>query len=824
MRRVAPDGTSSTVLALASGEIVSPAMVVDGAGIVYVFTNRAIRSVHPDGTAVVLATGDYRVSSAAVDASSTLYIATGKPVANAGSSPSLAGVTLLASGQRLVSLQATALALGADGILAAATAWDPGAGLPLVYSVFRMDRSGTQTASFAPTLVGEQSAALGLLASNGGNQALDFSSIATTPGFALDTAATTCAVAAPLGPGNSCVLAPAFSSVSAGKTTGNITIVDNSDGTLGYVHSIELSGIGLPSQAVLSMQPASVGFGNVLLGQASGLISAAVINSGTATGILALPVITGPNAADFAVVGSTCGPALMGGAICSLQLQFMPGALGFRTATLQLAPGSPEAVLSGTGVNAMSGGVEYSFSAHDFGVVPVGNASSLVIFTVVNAGSAPVTVSMPLIGGTDANDFITAANTCSTDHAPAVLPAGGSCTLSLLFAPAASGSRTASLAMSDSRGGAPFTVALTGTGAARAVLASNPAAQDFGRLPVGAQQSALYTVQFAAPSTLAKIAVLFAGAAGRDFQLGSGRTDSCQLRNNVPGETCTVAVNFTPLAPGLRKGALVLTDGAGSTLATAYLSGVGVAPAIAIGPGTLEVIGGLQPLSEILPITLNGSDQISLGAPSSAFSETSNTAVTPVGSAAALALDGAGNLYLADGTGRVFRQSPEGATAVLATHPSLNGLAVDGHGDVYVTDPLHVYKLQPDGTERTLRSYGYLPGSQLSTGPTGGIAIDEAGSAHVHTCYGTAIFAADGVYSAPTGSICGTNATDVLALDASGTEYTARPGGALQGIAVASNGDLVYAARTSGGATLARRHRTEPEPLNFTDTAAGQVS
>ncbi len=82
--------------------------------------------------------------------------------------------------------------------------------------------------------------------------------------------------------------------------------------------------------------------------------------------------------------------------------------------------------------------------------------------TLTNSGNAALTIASIGLGGANAGDF---AQTNACPLGPATLAAGASCAISVTFTPAASGSRTATLAVADDAAGSPHTVALTGTGA-----------------------------------------------------------------------------------------------------------------------------------------------------------------------------------------------------------------------------------------------------------------------------------------------------------------------------------------------------------------------
>ena len=73
------------------------------------------------------------------------------------------------------------------------------------------------------------------------------------------------------------------------------------------------------------------------------------------------------------------------------------------------------------------------------------------------------------------------------------------------------------------------------------------------------------------------------GSAGLDFAVSSGETsvETCTAETSYGiGAPCTVAVTFTPKAAGLRSGAVLLRDGSGNTIATAYVHGSGSGPQV----------------------------------------------------------------------------------------------------------------------------------------------------------------------------------------------------------------------------------------------------
>lgn len=94
-----------------------------------------------------------------------------------------------------------------------------------------------------------------------------------------------------------------------------------------------------------------------------------------------------------------------------------------------------------------------------------GTVSGPQSVTVTNNGDEPLNVSGASIGGTDASDFGISGSDCGS------LPSGGSCHVSVRFAPQGSGSRSATLTVSSNA--PPSTIGLQGSGGLPAPLVTS---------------------------------------------------------------------------------------------------------------------------------------------------------------------------------------------------------------------------------------------------------------------------------------------------------------------------------------------------------------
>jgi Cep192 domain 4 len=97
----------------------------------------------------------------------------------------------------------------------------------------------------------------------------------------------------------------------------------------------------------------------------------------------------------------------------------------------------------------------------------MGSASAPQTVTLTNSGNATLAISGIALSGANAGDF-TQTNTCG-----ASVVAGTNCAIKATFTPTATGTRNASLHITDNATGSPHTISLTGTGVPPATAAGN---------------------------------------------------------------------------------------------------------------------------------------------------------------------------------------------------------------------------------------------------------------------------------------------------------------------------------------------------------------
>lgn len=276
-------------------------------------------------------------------------------------------------------------------------------------------------------------------------------------------------------------------------------------------------------------------------------------------------------------------------------------------------------------ITEMIPAISVSCPSKDFGSVIVGNTSNRSC-TVSNTGTGDLSVDSISITGSDASMF-SQTNTCST-----VSP-GGSCEISLTFAPISVGPKSATLGIASNDPNNPTVeVTLTGIGVGLPDIAVSPSSLAFGSVTVGGFLTKSLTVSNNGLSTLVIASVTISGSDAAMFS----QTNNCTAV--VPAGSCTVNVTFTPTSQGAKTATLSISSNDPDTPnLNVALSGTGLVPDIALDTFALSFgtvpIGSLSsrtvtvsntgdaPLM-IASITISGTD-------AGMFSET-NTCGAPV--------------------------------------------------------------------------------------------------------------------------------------------------------------------------------------------------
>jgi hypothetical protein len=190
----------------------------------------------------------------------------------------------------------------------------------------------------------------------------------------------------------------------------------------------------------------------------------------------------------------------------------------------------------------------------------VGTTSAPLSVTLTNTGSTTLTISSIRVNGQFA---LGSDTTCGISVAP-----GGNCTLSALFKPSATGSKSGLLAVVDSASTKPQIIELQGVGT---VVSLSPAQLSFPPQKVGTKS----TPQTVTVTNTSSTAISFSGAViSGPAPKSYSETNTCGSQIG-PGASCTVSVTFAPTTTGTRSAVLDLKDSGGGSPQTVSLSGTG---------------------------------------------------------------------------------------------------------------------------------------------------------------------------------------------------------------------------------------------------------
>lgn len=308
------------------------------------------------------------------------------------------------------------------------------------------------------------------------------------------------------------------------------------------------------------LSPASLNFGNQTVGTTSKSQTITFTNGSSTTVSSIVVSIAGTNASDFGQTNN-CGSSLAAGASCNINITFTPSATGSRSANVNVADdatNSPQtAALSGTGTSA----VTLAPSSLDFSSQTVGITSSPQSVTLTNTGNAALAITSISITGTNGSDF------AQTNNCPASVPANGSCTINVTFTPAALGSFSASLTVSDNAYGSPQVASLNGSGSGP-IITLSPSTVTFSAQYVGTTglpQTVTVTNSGNSAATITNVTTT-----PTDF----GTVNACGS-SVAAGQSCGIGVFFDPTTSGTRTGTLGVTDNAGGSPQMVTLSGAG---------------------------------------------------------------------------------------------------------------------------------------------------------------------------------------------------------------------------------------------------------
>ncbi len=357
---------------------------------------------------------------------------------------------------------------------------------------------------------------------------------------------------------------------------------------------------------VVTLSPASLGFGGQLLGTTSNAKTVTLTNTGTA-GLLLSPIV--PSGDYLETDNCPVSPStLAANTACKISVTFapsVPGAIPGEITISDNAANSPQMInLSGTGLAPLS----LSPASIGFGTVTVGTTTAAKIVTLTNNSSAALSIAYAASA-----DY--SVNPGGTTPCGSALAAKTKCTLSVSFTPSQNAATSGAVTVTYSDSFSPQEVSLsgTGTGGATSPLSFSPASLAFAAQLLGSTSLAK-TVTITNNSASA---VTLAGSlptSGSYTAQGSGTTPCPGATLAATGGKCTFTVTFSPSINGAIKGAVVIADNAAASPQIYNLSGTGVLP-LTFAPASLSFPAqtvGTTSTAQTVTVTNNQSSAVNI--------------------------------------------------------------------------------------------------------------------------------------------------------------------------------------------------------------------
>jgi hypothetical protein len=424
----------------------------------------------------------------------------------------------------------------------------------------------TNALNFGSVVAGQSSPSLVLTLTNVGAAALPIPGISLSDNsdYSVNSG---CAASLPVSA--TCTLNVTFTPQTAGVLSGIVTFAA---APTGKMQVVALTGVGTAAPAPFAALSASaLSFAGIATGTTSPAQSVTLTNSGSAilTGISV--ALTAGNTAQFAE-STTCSASLAVGSSCQISVAFTPGSPSASySATIAITDNSADLAsrqaISLIGTSAAPPPAPLtalSTALLSFGPTEIGSTAPSQAINLTNPGNASLTGTSISIAGATPGPFAQ-TSTCGTS-----LPAGGSCSISVVFSPSNSGTVGAVLSISDSATGSPQTVALVGSGTAPAVTLSMTNV-GFPTTLVGGAAPAIGVMLSNSGNAMLNITSIQIGGAGAG---AFSEANTCGA-TVVAGTSCTVSLAFAPTEAGTDVASLNLVDNASNSPQGIGLLGTG---------------------------------------------------------------------------------------------------------------------------------------------------------------------------------------------------------------------------------------------------------
>lgn len=347
------------------------------------------------------------------------------------------------------------------------------------------------------------------------------------------------------------------------------------------------------SGAAVTASATAMSFGSTQVGGTntnSTPVSITLTNSGAGTLTISAIARSGTNATEF-TAGGTCVSAspvsIAPGANCTLTASFRPTATGTRSASFVVqsnAPSNPSISLTGLASATAMPDFTRSATSLTFNTQTIGTTSAAQQVTLTSSGMAALTITQ--VSAAPNPEFSATSNCVGT------LAASAQCTISVTFAPTASGTRNGTVSITSNVAGSPHTITLSGNGVTTptpaAALASASIA--FGSQSITAAPARQGTdLRNTGNAALQITGVSIGGANPGDFRFATGQT--CAIGTLAAGGACRIEVEFRPQSAGTKSASVMVTHNASGGATMLAVSGGAVAPSSAnVGAGTSSAL------------------------------------------------------------------------------------------------------------------------------------------------------------------------------------------------------------------------------------------
>ncbi len=407
---------------------------------------------------------------------------------------------------------------------------------------------------------------------NDGNADLKVNSVAFAGTHAADFNTTT-TLPITIAPGASGTITLTFTPGAIGARNGTANITTDDPITPGS--SVSLSGTGTSPK--IAITPASLAFGDVLVGTTSGKLTVKIDNTGDGVLTVTGAALGGTDAARFTLDPVTLPLKIAGGSSATLSVAYSPDATTANSAKLAITSDDPstpsvEVPLAGTGISPK---LTVTPTSIDFGAQLVARVSSARTVEVRNDGTASLDVTALTISGTDASAFALV----SPPGLPSTIAPGAKLTLSITIKPSVIGAHSAALDIVTSGGAGKVTLAGVGISSA---LSVTPATLEFGTIKApGSVGPKTVTITNTSADTLTLKEGTLAAM--------SGFTATSFAGDLAAGASKTVDITFNGAMAGDYAATLTIetTDTTVPT-ATVKLTGKALSSWLAVNPTTLE--------------------------------------------------------------------------------------------------------------------------------------------------------------------------------------------------------------------------------------------